>query len=119
LIASYIGAVSFALGGSIGIAALVRRIPMNPKTQGMILRVCPFIGVALANSFNLFFARFQDFTHGISIYDAETNEEITEHKSHIAAQKAFIQTCITRVLIPVPIFLFPPLIINALKKVNF
>jgi len=81
LAVSYVGAVFFALVGSLGTIKLLNK--MNAPSP--LLRVGPILGVLMANSFNLFFTRTQDIFNGVDIYDNET-KEVLPHKSIIAGK---------------------------------
>ena len=54
---SYFGAVSSAVIGSVGTSKLFQKL----NAPSLVIRACPLLGVWIANTFNLYFARMQDF----------------------------------------------------------
>lgn len=80
--------------------------------------MAPFIGVAVANQCNLFFSRIQDFSKGINVYNAKTNELIHDYNSINAAKLAFYQTAVSRLIIPLPIFIIPAMWLAFIGKYN-
>lgn len=77
--------------------------------------ISPYIGVSVASVCNLAFSRFQDFSKGIEVFDIESGESLGSN-SLIAAKMAFWQTALSRVVIPIPVFLIPIGGINYLMK---
>ena len=103
---SYSMAVGSSILGSLGTLALVNRLRVQQSAKEVLRKLAPIFGVVVANQVNLFFSRIQDFTQGISVRDCETDEEV-EFKSQRAAQTAFLQTGLSRFLIPMSIFVLP------------
>mmetsp|Transcript_12763 Transcript_12763/g.10910 ORF Transcript_12763/g.10910 Transcript_12763/m.10910 type:complete len:204 (-) Transcript_12763:389-1000(-) len=82
-------------------------------------RFSPFLGVSGANVVNLLTARYSDTVHGITVKDSKTGEIIPDAKSPIAGKKAFWQTALSRVLIPLPVSFVPPIMITLATKGGF
>ncbi|EGR28399.1 tricarboxylate carrier family protein, putative, partial [Ichthyophthirius multifiliis] len=115
---SYLCAITVAISSSLGTAAISRRITFNKFAQKIVLSISPYIGVALASSFNLFFSRYQDFIKGIQVCDIETEMPIRDSCSLQAAKIAFFQALASRVIIPIPVFMIPIGGMNLLKYYN-
>ncbi|KAM3127476.1 hypothetical protein pb186bvf_020406 [Paramecium bursaria] len=109
---SYFGAVSSAVIGSVGTSKLFQKL----NAPSLVIRACPLLGVWIANTFNLYFARMQDFKKGIEVFDDETDEKLPG-LSQEAANIAFYKTLATRYILPMPIFI-PPIAIHYMKKAN-
>lgn len=60
---SFVGAVSAAILGSLGTAAISKKITFNKLLQAVVFRISPYIGVSVANVANLAFSRMHDFKY--------------------------------------------------------
>ncbi|CAD8179945.1 unnamed protein product [Paramecium pentaurelia] len=107
---SYGGAVSSAVVGSLGTSWLFKKL----NAPALLIRACPLFGVLIANTFNLFFARYPDFQKGIQVFDDETQEPLPG-LSKEAAKIAFFRTLVTRYILPLPMFI-PPIVIYFMKQ---
>eukprot|EP01086_Lenisia_limosa_P016383 TRINITY_DN6133_c0_g1_i1.p1 TRINITY_DN6133_c0_g1~~TRINITY_DN6133_c0_g1_i1.p1 ORF type:complete len:175 (+),score=22.28 TRINITY_DN6133_c0_g1_i1:78-527(+) len=75
----------------------------------------PFVAVATAGVANLVLMRSSELKDGISVVDSTGK---TVGVSQAAAYKAIRDTAITRALLPVPILVFPPIIIAGFERVS-
>ncbi|RQM23944.1 hypothetical protein B5M09_004269 [Aphanomyces astaci] len=122
-------------------------VPVNiPICSGMILApptTVPFVAVAAAGAGNAVFMRLSELTDGIDILD---DEGVPRGRSQEAGKQSLTQVALTRVALPVPstyihstfvflfgfliythscrslsvslVLLFPPFILEAVKKAN-
>lgn len=101
-----------AVGTSCSVAFLGNKLLAKASAKGgkpnPILGIAiPFIAVATANIANVAAMRNKDFFEGVKVRDRATNEEIPL-KSKIAGTKAVTEVAISRVMLPIPLLLFPP-----------
>uniref|UniRef100_A0A672N3E3 Sideroflexin 5b n=1 Tax=Sinocyclocheilus grahami TaxID=75366 RepID=A0A672N3E3_SINGR len=85
----------------------------NPATRLFIQRFIPFPAVASANICNVALMRHNELSEGIDVLDSNGN---VVGSSRIAAKHALIETALTRVALPLPIFVLPPIIMAFLEK---
>uniref|UniRef100_A0A671KP67 Sideroflexin-5-like n=1 Tax=Sinocyclocheilus anshuiensis TaxID=1608454 RepID=A0A671KP67_9TELE len=85
----------------------------NPATRLFIQRFIPFPAVASANICNVALMRHSELSEGIDVLDSNGN---VVGSSRIAAKHALIETALTRVALPLPIFVLPPIIMAFLEK---
>lgn len=113
----YIGAVTSAISIAVGLSKLIKKAnAFSPAAKMLIQRFVPFPAVASANVCNVFLMRNNELTEGIEVLDQNRN---TVGTSKIAARKAVVSTAGTRVFLPAPLLIIPPIIMNALEKTNF
>ncbi|XP_064200321.1 sideroflexin-5b isoform X1 [Anguilla rostrata] len=103
-------AVSIAVGLNVGIQKAQR---FSPATRLLVQRFIPFPAVAGANICNVGLMRHSELTEGIDVLDA--NGKVVG-SSKIAAKHALFETALTRVVLPMPIMVFPPMIMAFLEK---
>ncbi|XP_058472321.1 sideroflexin-5a [Solea solea] len=110
----YIGAVTSAVSIAVGLNTLVQKANgFSPTTRLLVQRFIPFPAVASANVCNVVLMRHTELSEGISVLDDDGNVVGT---SRIAARHALLETALTRVVMPMPILLLPPMIMSTLEK---
>lgn len=110
----YVGAVSSACSIAVGLNVLINRSSaLGPSAQMVIKRFIPFPAVALANICNVTLMRFNELWEGIEVMDE--NEKVIG-TSKVAAKSALIETAMTRVVLPAPILLLPPVIMTFIEN---
>ncbi|XP_074051738.1 sideroflexin-5 isoform X2 [Macrotis lagotis] len=115
-IQGYLGAVISAVSIAVGLNALVQRAnKFSPATRLLIQRFVPFPAVASANICNVVLMRHNELEEGIDVLDNEGN---IVGSSRIAARHALLETALTRVVLPMPILVLPPIIMSVLEKLK-
>uniref|UniRef100_A0A3P9CC47 Sidoreflexin n=1 Tax=Maylandia zebra TaxID=106582 RepID=A0A3P9CC47_9CICH len=110
----YLGAVTSAVSIAVGLNVLIQRASrFSPTTRLLVQRFIPFPAVASANVCNVVLMRHSELSEGISVLDNNGNVVGT---SRVAARHALLETALTRVVMPMPILVLPPLIMSALEK---
>ncbi|XP_026136596.1 sideroflexin-5b [Carassius auratus] len=110
----YVGAVTSAVSIAVGLNVLIEKSSkLNPVTRLFIQRFIPFPAVASANICNVALMRHNELSEGIDVLDSNGN---VVGSSRIAAKHALIETALTRVALPLPIFVLPPIIMAFLEK---
>ncbi|XP_048031786.1 sideroflexin-5b [Megalobrama amblycephala] len=113
-IQGYLGAVTSAVSIAVGLNVLIQKSSkFNPTTRMLIQRFIPFPAVASANICNVALMRHNELSEGIDVLDSNGN---VVGSSRIAAKHALIETALTRVALPLPIFVLPPIIMAFLEK---
>ncbi|KAM7168521.1 sideroflexin-5 isoform 3-T3 [Macrochelys suwanniensis] len=115
-IQGYLGAVISAVSIAVGLNVLVQRAnKFTPATRLLIQRFVPFPAVASANICNVVLMRHTELEEGIDVLDSNGN---IVGSSRIAAKHALIETALTRVVLPMPILVLPPIIMSILEKLR-
>ncbi|XP_038254374.1 sideroflexin-5 isoform X6 [Dermochelys coriacea] len=115
-IQGYLGAVISAVSIAVGLNVLVQRAnKFTPATRLLIQRFVPFPAVASANICNVVLMRHTELEEGIDVLDSNGN---IVGSSRIAAKHALIETALTRVVLPMPILVLPPIIMSILEKTS-
>uniref|UniRef100_A0A671W3A6 Sideroflexin 5a n=1 Tax=Sparus aurata TaxID=8175 RepID=A0A671W3A6_SPAAU len=110
----YLGAVTSAVSIAVGLNVLIRRASrFSPTTRLLVQRFIPFPAVASANVCNVVLMRHSELSEGVSVLDDNGNVVGT---SKVAARHALLETALTRMVLPMPILVLPPLIMTALEK---
>ncbi|XP_028272100.1 sideroflexin-5b [Parambassis ranga] len=113
----YVGAVSSAVSIAVGLNMLIQKAnKLNPATRMIIQRLVPFPAVASANICNVGLMRHNELSEGIDVLDDQGN---VVGSSIIAARHAITETAFTRVVLPMPIFVLPPIIMSYLERLRF
>lgn len=107
-LASFALATSSAVGVCLGADKLVSIL--KAPTLG---RFVPFFAVASANLINIGAMRRHELQDGVAVLDAQGNKL---GSSVSAAKKALSETAVSRVVLPVPILVFSPLILMGLER---
>ncbi|XP_064304878.1 sideroflexin-5 isoform X4 [Phalacrocorax carbo] len=115
-IQGYLGAVISAVSIAVGLNVLVQRAnKFTPSTRLLIQRFVPFPAVASANICNVVLMRHTELEEGIDVLDNNGN---IVGSSRIAAKHALLETALTRVVLPMPILVLPPIIMSILEKTS-
>ncbi|KAM4809627.1 sideroflexin-5 [Rhinophrynus dorsalis] len=115
-ILGYTGAVVSAVSIAVGLNVLVQRAnKFSPSTRLLIQRFVPFPAVASANICNVVLMRHSELEEGIDVLDSSGQ---IVGSSRIAAKHALIETALTRVVLPMPILVLPPIIMSVLEKTS-
>uniref|UniRef100_A0A669EFU7 Sidoreflexin n=1 Tax=Oreochromis niloticus TaxID=8128 RepID=A0A669EFU7_ORENI len=113
-IQGYAGAVTSAVSIAVGLNVLIQKAnKLNPATRMIIQRFVPFPAVASANICNVGLMRHNELSEGIDVLDNNGN---VVGSSKIAARHAIMETAFTRVVLPMPIFVLPPIIMSYLER---
>ncbi|XP_025766483.1 sideroflexin-5b isoform X3 [Oreochromis niloticus] len=116
-IQGYAGAVTSAVSIAVGLNVLIQKAnKLNPATRMIIQRFVPFPAVASANICNVGLMRHNELSEGIDVLDNNGN---VVGSSKIAARHAIMETAFTRVVLPMPIFVLPPIIMSYLERLRF
>ncbi|KPI88037.1 sre-2/carboxylate carrier-like protein [Leptomonas seymouri] len=98
-----------------GISYTMSRLTTSSSVGAFWKLMIPYTAVASANIANLSVIRFRDVLHGIPVQDPETGKDLNGGKpSVVAGRLAVAQVALSRVMIPVPLMLIPPLLLNFL-----
>ncbi|XP_056295373.1 sideroflexin-5b isoform X3 [Pseudoliparis swirei] len=113
----YAGAVGSAVSIAVGLNVLIQKAnKLSPATRMIIQRLVPFPAVASANICNVGLMRHNELSEGIDVLDNKGN---VVGSSKIAARHAITETAFTRVVLPMPIFVLPPIIMSYLERLRF
>lgn len=110
---AYVTAVVVSSGAAYGLNTM--RVRMGERCPVWLRISIPFIAVALANIANVVVVRNPDVIEGIPVYDDETGELLPQ-KSLSAGRLAVAQVATSRVLLPIPLMLLPPIIMRILRS---
>ncbi|KAJ8389539.1 hypothetical protein AAFF_G00119290 [Aldrovandia affinis] len=110
----YLGAVTSAVSIAVGLNVLIQKAnKFSPATRVLVQRFVPFPAVATANVCNVVLMRNSELAKGIDVLDTNGNVVGT---SRIAAKHALLETALTRVVLPMPILVLPPLVMSFLER---
>uniref|UniRef100_A0A671WQ77 Sideroflexin 5b n=1 Tax=Sparus aurata TaxID=8175 RepID=A0A671WQ77_SPAAU len=113
----YVGAVTSAVSIAVGLNVLIQKAnKLSPATRMIIQRLVPFPAVASANICNVGLMRHNELSEGVDVLD---NNGKVVGSSKIAARHAIMETAFTRVVLPMPIFVLPPIIMSYLERLRF
>uniref|UniRef100_A0A8P4G503 Sideroflexin 5b n=1 Tax=Dicentrarchus labrax TaxID=13489 RepID=A0A8P4G503_DICLA len=113
----YVGAVTSAVSIAVGLNVLIQKAnKLSPATRMIIQRFVPFPAVACANICNVGLMRHNELSEGIDVLDNNGN---VVGSSKTAAKHAIMETAFTRVVLPMPIFVLPPIIMSYLERLRF
>ena len=104
LAASYGGAVSSAIGIAYGLSRVVKRYA-SPERAATLLKFIALPTSTIASSVNCVIMRYPETQTGITVYDQDGGEV---GSSKAAATKAIKETVFSRMLLQLPVFVFPP-----------
>ena len=112
IMASYAGAVVASCSLAVGLGAVVKKLNERPN-PGAAIRLfrgsVPFFAVASAGVVNVFLMRRQETIDGINVKDAEGRDCGVSVKAGI---QGVTEVALTRVALPAPILLFPPMLMS-------
>lgn len=113
----YVGAVTSAVSIAAGLSLLIRRASAFSHTTKMLIqRFVPFPAVATASTCNVVLMRNSELVEGIEVFDRNGRVIGT---SKAAAKKALGETALTRMFLPAPILIIPPVVMSFLEKTKF
>lgn len=104
--ASYGGAVTSAISIGYGLSRVVKRFA-SPERAATLLKFIAMPTSMVASSVNCMIMRWPETRTGITVYERNSGREVGVSK--IAAEKAIKETVFSRILLQLPVFLFPPL----------
>lgn len=110
LASAYAGAVFTSCGLAISLNHISKRIG-----SPFLTTVVPFIAVASAGAANVILMRQNEAVEGIEVWDLEN---VPRGISKTAGGEALKQVALTRVALPMPILLLPPLIMNSFDRMS-
>lgn len=114
---SYFGAVTSAVTIALGLTTLVKRAKIsNPSMKALLQRLVAYPATATANICNVVLMRNHELFTGIEVKDKDGNVVGT---SKIAARKAVFETTVTRILLPLPVLVIPPFVMQLLERTKF
>ena len=98
-----------------GISYTMSKLAASSSVGTFWRLMIPYTAVACANIANLSVIRFRDVLQGIAVQDPETGKDLNDGKpSAMAGRLAVAQVGLSRVMIPVPLMLVPPVFMNFL-----
>uniref|UniRef100_A0A3Q2P4Z3 Sideroflexin 5a n=1 Tax=Fundulus heteroclitus TaxID=8078 RepID=A0A3Q2P4Z3_FUNHE len=98
----------------VGLNVLIQKANrLSPTGKLLVQRFVPFPAVASANICNVVLMRHTELSDGIDVIDDSGKVVGT---SKIAARHALLETALTRVVMPMPIMVLPPMIMAVLEK---
>ncbi|XP_030211664.1 sideroflexin-5a isoform X1 [Gadus morhua] len=110
----YMGAVTSAVSIAVALRVAIQKADrFSPTTRRMVQRFIPFPAVASANVCNVVLMRHSELSEGINVLDDKGNVVGT---SKMAAKRALFETALTRVVLPMPILLLPPIVMAMLES---
>lgn len=128
LAASYAVATGAAVGAAWGLGRVVKRLqaalpgggggpgaPPPPLRFRLLSRGLPWLAVATAGVANALAMRYDEGVTGVTVFDAPAGGAACG-TSPAAGRAALAQVALTRVLLPVPILLLPPFVLDALAR---
>lgn len=112
----YVVATCTACGTSYQLSKVAAATASSTSSAAQFLRLLiPYTAVACANIANLGVIRFRDVVRGIAVQDPETGKDVNGGApSAVAGRLAVAQVALSRVMIPVPLMLLPPVFMNFL-----
>ncbi|KJE93917.1 sideroflexin-5, variant [Capsaspora owczarzaki ATCC 30864] len=114
---AYGAASAISVGTAVGLGELVKRATnLPPAVRGVVRTVVPFVAVASAGVANMYLMRRGEAETGIDVRDSEGN---LVGRSQEAGKICLKQVAVTRVLLPVPILILPPVIMSGLNRTAF
>lgn len=115
LVTGYLGAVASSVSIAVGLNQLIRRAAVSDRLRTTLSRFVPYPAVATASSCNMLLMRRTELSQGIDVKDSEGRVVGTSQE---AAKRAVFQTMLTRVVLPAPLLLIPPMTMMAIDRVT-
>eukprot|EP00742_Colponemidia_sp_Colp-10_P004196 GILJ01004475.1.p1 GENE.GILJ01004475.1~~GILJ01004475.1.p1 ORF type:complete len:341 (+),score=51.32 GILJ01004475.1:44-1024(+) len=105
---------------SVAVAVGLNRVSDNARFKSQLLKtamktVAPYTAVASAGALNVLLMRYSEATQGV---DVRNSDGSLVGRSAAAGVKALSEVTLTRVALPVPVLLFPPIILGALTALH-
>lgn len=111
-VGSYVLAVTSSSAVAIGTNALIKASSFSDTMKTTLFRFSPFVAVCSANILNVVAMRSSELQTGIDVVDEDGH---VLGQSKLAAQNAIAQTAATRVILPIPVLVFPALAVSAMQ----
>lgn len=127
LLQGYLGAVAGACGVSLGLKTYIDRSTRWSVTRKVTLhRFVALPAIVTAAALNVLLMRRNELTTGIDVYyddtattaDAAAPQQVVVGTSQRAASKALQEMVISRMLLPLPVFLAPPVGISCIELLH-
>jgi tricarboxylate carrier len=121
----YVGAVTGACGVSLGLKTIIDRSSSIPDIKKIKLqRFVALPAIITAAAINVILMRRNELTTGINVYTEQKNDNDTgmtiviAGSSQIAAKKALTEMVISRMILPLPVFLLPPIGLSIIDNLS-
>eukprot|EP00475_Leptophrys_vorax_P035639 TRINITY_DN5897_c0_g1_i1.p1 TRINITY_DN5897_c0_g1~~TRINITY_DN5897_c0_g1_i1.p1 ORF type:complete len:323 (-),score=90.04 TRINITY_DN5897_c0_g1_i1:21-989(-) len=98
---AYAGAVISSCTIAVGLGELTKRM----TSLRSVAKFVPFLAVASAGALNVILMRYNEIENGIQVKDLQGN---VVGSSKAAGKAAIAQVALTRVILPIPVLLLPP-----------
>ncbi|ETO36323.1 sideroflexin-5-like protein [Reticulomyxa filosa] len=113
-------AYGIAVSTSMGVSYALNRFLANSghlsnTTRTILKGTIPYTAVATAGALNVVVMRFNEIQQGVDVTD---KDGVVKGSSKIAGRKAVLETAFSRVILPIPILLFPGVKIEAMSFVK-
>lgn len=112
---AYGSAVAVSMGVAAGLKTAFGKVDMKkmpPFAGRMLPLLVPYFAVASAGAFNVSMMRWNEMEVGVNVKDADGN---TVGVSKEAGKKALITSALSRIALPVPVLMAPPLVTSAVN----
>jgi hypothetical protein len=109
----YFGATTVSVGTAIGMGHALKVAPLSAATAAFLGKIVPYCAVATSNVFNVTVMRSGELNTGVPVKDEDGK---VRGVSKQAAKAAVTQAAITRAVMPAPVLLLPPVIMQAVDR---
>ena len=113
LVTGYLGAVAASVGIAVGLNQAVKRAAVSERLRTVLSRFVPYPAVATASTANMLLMRRSELKNGIAVKDGDGKVHGFSQK---AAERAIFQTMLSRVVLPAPLLLIPPMAMMAIER---
>jgi len=114
---SYFGAVASALTIAVGISLTIKNTKrLSAANKLFASRFVAYPATSTANVCNVYMMRQNELKEGV---DVEDENGVVVGSSKVAAKKAVFETALSRVILPAPILVVPPIIMSYLERMKF
>ncbi|GBG25311.1 Sideroflexin-5 [Hondaea fermentalgiana] len=111
LFISYSAAVGAALTMAFGLSQFISR-RYSPARAAQLMKFVAFPSSVVASCSNCYIMRRPEIESGISILDKDGNTLADGARSSVAANKAVMETVLSRGILQIPVFFIPPLLMS-------
>jgi tricarboxylate carrier len=113
----YTSAVTAAISLSVGLTIGIKKASFfTPSVRSRLLRFVPLPAVMTASTLNVVLMRIHELDEGIDVMD-KTGRVVGNSK--LAAKNALQDMAVTRMVLPVPLLLFPSISMGFIEKTAF
>eukprot|EP00164_Ancoracysta_twista_P013632 GFYU01021845.1.p1 GENE.GFYU01021845.1~~GFYU01021845.1.p1 ORF type:complete len:333 (-),score=79.35 GFYU01021845.1:263-1261(-) len=110
ILTAYGIAVTTSCSIAVGLGHAVKQYKFPTEAmRTLVSRTVPFFAVSSAGALNVILMRMKEMSEGVDVRDKDGNVLGT---SEIAGKKAVLQTAFSRAIVPMPVLLLPPLIMQ-------